>query len=261
MQSADEARARRAEVIVAGCYIANWPNVHQTLMPTLGHTWSLSVEEQFYLLWPILLYSMLRLRLSRRIVLLLVCTGVLISALHRRALFDLHKASGSESAITFRLYVGSDTRADVLLIGCLVGLLVSWDMMPRSRRFVAWIKIASIACVMERLSYLCSRRALVAYEIPPRSVYRGRLDGWSHCRSLAFEPIWVESPSAEVRAARKNWPNFVRSILVSYTNHALAEARCLRMGASCCHFAGHWPGHVYRSPDLWLAASKPPACV
>jgi len=81
----------------------------------LWHLWSLSQEEQFYLLWPILLGLCLRRRLgTRRICLLL--GGLLVAAnVDRVALF----ATGAGSA---RIWFGPDTHADGLILGCLAAL-------------------------------------------------------------------------------------------------------------------------------------------
>jgi peptidoglycan/LPS O-acetylase OafA/YrhL len=133
------------ETLIAGCYVANWPALHNTPMPTLGHTWSLSLEEQFYLIWPVLLYLMLRVGLSRRRILLVVACGIIASASHRLVLHRLYRASGEPNLTTvLRMYTGLDTRADALLVGCLVGLLAVWGLLPNSRRFLAGIKAASI---------------------------------------------------------------------------------------------------------------------
>ena len=146
LRSAAEAVARRQELLVAACYVANWPALHMVDMPVLGHTWSLSLEEQFYLLWPVLLYGMLRLRLRRGLILLLVCAGILATASLRFGLYRWYRASGPvQTADIMRMYCGLDTRADTLLIGCLVGLLATWDLLPKSRRFVFWTGAASLA--------------------------------------------------------------------------------------------------------------------
>jgi peptidoglycan/LPS O-acetylase OafA/YrhL len=159
-QSADEARARRSELIVAACYVANWPTLHQTPMPFLGHTWSLSVEEQFYLLWPLLLCFMLWRQYSRRQVLLMVCAGILASLSLRIVLYDQIRGAGAaKSSIVMRLYMGSDTRADALLVGCLVALLASWNLLPRSPRFLSWFGLASLISVVS-LCYLSVYRCL-----------------------------------------------------------------------------------------------------
>ena len=160
IQSAEQARARRSEVIVAACYLANWPMLHQIGMPLLGYTWSLSVEEQFYLIWPMCLYGMLRRKWSHRQILLVVCAGILVSASHRMVLYELHRLPRSEKAAhVMRLYMGLDTRADSLLVGCLVGLLASWNRLPQSRRFVFWVGVASLVSVAS-LSYLALNRCL-----------------------------------------------------------------------------------------------------
>jgi peptidoglycan/LPS O-acetylase OafA/YrhL len=78
----------------------------------LIHLWSLAAEEQFYILWPLLLLLFLRrggVRFAGRgLVVLLVC-----SVLYRLGL-TLAGASGD------RLFYAPDTHADSLLIGCAV---------------------------------------------------------------------------------------------------------------------------------------------
>lgn len=155
-----EMAAYRREMLVAVCYLANWPSFHQTAMNTLGHTWSLSVEEQFYLLWPLLFVAMLRLGCCRRRILQFLCLGILACVLLRMGLYGLHRTPGpAKVANILQLYMGLHTRADTLLVGCLLGLLAAWNRLPQSRRFVFWSGVAALLSAAA-LGYLVLFRAL-----------------------------------------------------------------------------------------------------
>lgn len=94
-------------------------NYYQALngAPThfLSHCWSLAVEEQFYFIWPLTLAFMLRtgMRLDKSIVFLLLCVWV-----YRAGAQLLGLASDAY------LYRALEMRADHLLIGCLLAVLL-----------------------------------------------------------------------------------------------------------------------------------------
>jgi peptidoglycan/LPS O-acetylase OafA/YrhL len=140
----EQGAALRHEIVIAGCYLANWNTLHMVPMATLGYTWSLAVEEQFYLIWPLALAGMLRWGVSRRQMILVVCAGIAASGAVRAALYDRHPASEWAAHKSFvRCYTGLDTRADALLVGCLVGLLAVWDLLPKSHHFQRGVKYAA----------------------------------------------------------------------------------------------------------------------
>ena len=120
-------------LVVAACYMTNWPTLLAPVdLGCLGPTWSLSVEEQFYLLWPIGLLVMLRTGMSRRRIALVVIAGITISAVDRIFLYRMMKShEPGHELFFFRAYMGLDTRADALLVGCLTGLCAVWGWLPR----------------------------------------------------------------------------------------------------------------------------------
>ena len=117
-QSREMATVTWREAFWVVFYFANWMLTTRHEVGSLDHCWSLSVEEQFYLIWPILLSGLLRLRVKRERILLVLLIGIVISFAWRAFLWF-------HGAHYLRLYYGSDTRADALLIGCLVGTLFS----------------------------------------------------------------------------------------------------------------------------------------
>jgi hypothetical protein len=89
------------------------------------HFWSLAIEEQFYLLFPLLALVSLRLRGRRGLAVLLVALAV-GSVAAGRLLLDAG-ASGD------RMYYGTDTRAVELLAGALLALVLTGRDAPRRR--------------------------------------------------------------------------------------------------------------------------------
>ncbi len=89
----------------------------------LQHFWSLAVEEQFYLVWPLLLVPGL-IFLGRRYLPFLVVAGIAGSAAE---MWLLYNPDGDPS----RVYYGTDTRAFLLLMGILLALL--WPYVEKIR--------------------------------------------------------------------------------------------------------------------------------
>jgi peptidoglycan/LPS O-acetylase OafA/YrhL len=106
-----ELKAGLAGAAAALVYITNWLSAFRLLpLYQILHTWSLAVEEQFYLIWPALLILLLRFRVTRGRLAAIVFGGAVFFTLERTAL-------ALAGAHEMRLYTGLDTRSDALLLG------------------------------------------------------------------------------------------------------------------------------------------------
>jgi peptidoglycan/LPS O-acetylase OafA/YrhL len=114
----------RRQVVSAALYFANWSTiaVHGSYFSRfaaplpLDHLWSLSIEEQFYLVWPWLLLLLVFIVPSRRLMAGLTLLGAAASVL---AMAELYRRGYDPT----RVYEGTDTRAFGLLIGAALAMV------------------------------------------------------------------------------------------------------------------------------------------
>ena len=116
----------RLALLAAATYTSNWYQIlhHVSYFaaagqlgapPPLDHLWSLAIEEQFYLIWPVLLWLVVVRLPTRRARVAVALTGAVVSAL---AMTLQYTPGGDPSAV----YYGTDTHASALLIGTALAL-------------------------------------------------------------------------------------------------------------------------------------------
>ena len=127
----------RGEVLSALFYVENWFLVFRNLSyfqsagrpPLLQHVWSLAVEEQYYLFWPLILMLVLTVwGKSRKALLIGVLAGVVISTVEMAILYHPYTDPS-------RVYYGTDTRVAALLLGSALAFVwAPWRLIGRTGR-------------------------------------------------------------------------------------------------------------------------------
>jgi peptidoglycan/LPS O-acetylase OafA/YrhL len=206
-------------------YVANWRLMasrqsyfEQFFDPSpLTHMWSLGIEEQYYLLWPLLLLGALRLAGGRtRPLLVGTLLATLASAL---AMATLYRPGGDPS----RVYYGTDTRAQALLLGGALALALARrgsPARPRGRALVDGLGALGLAGLLAMM---------VAVGGDARWMYLG---GFAVAAAAAGAAVVAAvQPAGRLRAL-------------------LAVAPLPGIGRiSYGLYLWHWPAYVVLSPD------------
>ncbi|WP_305454419.1 acyltransferase family protein [Bacillus mycoides] len=114
----------RGDSLAALLYFSNWWYIYHKLsyfdsfsqLSPLNHFWSLAVEEQFYVVWPLVISLGFYYIKKQSRMILFICLGAIASALAMAILYE----PGSDPS---RIYYGTDTRAFSLLIGAALALI------------------------------------------------------------------------------------------------------------------------------------------
>ncbi|HEY2902472.1 MAG TPA: acyltransferase [Polyangia bacterium] len=136
-------------------YLQNWPGLGGDA-DLLGHTWSLAVEEQYYLIWPLAVWTLSERGLGR------LCLGVAAGAFLLRVGM---RAAGVAPEVVYSFTLA---RADALALGGLVALALrrpDWRAaverhLPRAARWMV-VTLAVVAVA----SHIFARKQLVTQTV------------------------------------------------------------------------------------------------
>lgn len=121
----DELKGLRYDALATLGYVANWRAIFSSksywdlfVAPSpLEHTWSLAIEEQFYVVWPLLFWLvMVKLARPKRVMLGVTVVLLVLSMAAMLVLFDPDRTS--------RVYFGTDTRAAAILSGAALSMVL-----------------------------------------------------------------------------------------------------------------------------------------
>ena len=133
------------ETAAAATYITNWDLVLRDVSywdlfarpSQLRHLWSLAVEEQFYIVWPLVFAGLTALAPLRRLR-VVICSVVLIVAVASAILMAVLHNPGQDAS---RVYFGTDARAFTILLGVALACVWQpwrWKAEVRNRRSVEY---------------------------------------------------------------------------------------------------------------------------
>lgn len=121
-------------------YVTNWHRAFVGDVGALGHTWSLGVEEQFYIVWPLVLVWMYRRGGPSSALRLALGASVAVAVVREYA-------SRTEAVSEAHIYNSFHFRADAILLGCALALAFHVGIRPNTlgRRGVVWSALTLFA--------------------------------------------------------------------------------------------------------------------
>jgi peptidoglycan/LPS O-acetylase OafA/YrhL len=147
----DELATIRGDSLATLGYFANWRAIASSRdywamfrnPSPLQHTWSLAIEEQFYLAWPLFVVVLVRGCAHRIAARRLLVTSLVLAIASLTWAFIIFDAANPS-----RVYYGTDTRIASILIGAALAAGLAWRGPARTRRGRVALEIAAIFAIL-----------------------------------------------------------------------------------------------------------------
>jgi peptidoglycan/LPS O-acetylase OafA/YrhL len=191
----------RGSTLAALGFYSNWWQIHLQSdyfaqfgpLPLFQHLWSLAVEEQFYLLWPLLLAALLKYASARR-------ASMVVGALAAVS-FTLMALGSLAGVSSDRLYYGTDTHSGGILLGAALALRIpladiqTSSRLSRRRTLIAAGALAVLitaAIVLSGSESLTYQGGIAAASLATAVLCLAAVRPGPIARALSFPPLpWV----------------------------------------------------------------------
>jgi peptidoglycan/LPS O-acetylase OafA/YrhL len=195
-------------------YSSNWPVAFGHKLGIFTITWSLSLEEQFYIICPLFYLFSLKF-FNRKVIYIIFILAVIGINIYRYQIYhEVMLEKGAFAAWT-RCYHGLDTRADSLIIGSLASLLFN--------EYGSRIKIPALFprfALLILFLILLVRDVPIAYGISENSIVADFAMGGGFSLMAVLASIliiyFVQSPDSKL-AKLFSYPVLVKIGLMSYS--------------------------------------------
>jgi peptidoglycan/LPS O-acetylase OafA/YrhL len=201
----DELARVRSDALATIGYVANWSQIYSersywdlfAAPSPLEHTWSLAIEEQFYVIWPLVAFAVAG---KAKSILRIALVGIGLSMAAMLALYS-HET-------TSRVYFGTDTRATAIF----AGIALATVLPPTTRFTKQGTKLLDVLGAVASLGL-----AIAWWKLPGESKFLYRGGFWlTELGGLVLIACAIAGPAESLVARALAWKPLVYVGLISY---------------------------------------------